>query len=87
LTERFTGYAAVGVSKGTDTLYLNGFGSANLDYAVPITTNSPFDIASVSKQLTAAGIALLTMNGQLLGSSFPILEVCGPALANLISFR
>ena len=58
------GYA-VGISKGTETLYSNGFGSANLDYSIPITTNSSFDIASVSKQFTAACIALLIMDGKL----------------------
>lgn len=58
------GYA-IGISKGTETLYLKGFGSANLDYFIPITTNSSFDIASVSKQFTSACIALLIMDGKL----------------------
>lgn len=58
------GYA-IGISKGTETLYLKGFGSANLDYSIPITTNSSFDIASVSKQFTSACIALLIMDGKL----------------------
>lgn len=58
------GYA-VAISKGVETLYAKGFGSANLDYSIPITTNSSFDIASVSKQFTAACIALLIMDGKL----------------------
>lgn len=58
------GYA-IGILKGTETLYKRGYGSANLDYGIPITPNSSFDIASVSKQFTAACIALLIMDGKL----------------------
>ena len=58
------GYA-IGISKGTKTLYKKGYGSANLDYEIPITPSSAFDIASVSKQFTAACIALLIMEGKL----------------------
>ncbi|MCS3733188.1 CubicO group peptidase (beta-lactamase class C family) [Mucilaginibacter dorajii] len=38
---------------------------ANLDYTLPITPKSAFDIASVSKQFTGACIALLIMDGKL----------------------
>lgn len=57
------GYA-IGILKGAQILYTKGYGSANLDYEIPITPNSSFDIASVSKQFTAACIALLIMNGK-----------------------
>ena len=52
------GYA-IGIIKGQTVLYSKGFGAANLDYGIPITTSSAFDIASVSKQFTAAALALL----------------------------
>jgi CubicO group peptidase (beta-lactamase class C family) len=58
------GYA-IGIVKGTQVLYTKGYGSANLDYELPITPNSSFDIASVSKQFTAACIALLIIEGKL----------------------
>jgi len=58
------GYA-IGIVKATKVLYTQGYGSANLDYLIPITPNSSFDIASVSKQFTAACIALLIMGGKL----------------------
>lgn len=58
------GYA-IGISINGQTLYTNGYGSANLDYNIPITPNSAFDIASVSKQFTAACIALLVLEGKL----------------------
>ncbi len=55
------GYA-IGIVKGTKVLYTKGYGSANLDYEIPITDSSAFDIASVSKQFTAACIALLIID-------------------------
>src|SRR5258707_10162014 len=58
------GYA-IGIVKGTKVLYTKGYGSANLDYNIPITANSGFDIASVSKQFTAACIALLIIDGKI----------------------
>ena len=58
------GYA-VAVVEGQKILYAKGFGSANLDYQLPITVRSGFDIASVSKQFTGACIAVLIMDGKL----------------------
>lgn len=55
------GYA-IGIVKEKKVLYAKGYGSANLDYQIPITSNSAFDIASVSKQFTAACIALLIID-------------------------
>ncbi len=57
------GYA-IGISKDQETLYQQGYGSANLDYSVPITPQSAFSIASVSKQFTAATLALLILEGK-----------------------
>ncbi len=57
------GYA-IGIVKGTKILYTKSYGSANLDYEIPITENSAFDIASVSKQFTAACIALLIIDNK-----------------------
>lgn len=58
------GYA-VAIVKGKQVKYQGNFGLANLDYQLPITPNSAFDIASVSKQFTAACIALLIMDGKI----------------------
>jgi CubicO group peptidase (beta-lactamase class C family) len=58
------GYA-IGIVKESHILYTKGYGSANLDYNIPITANSAFDIASVSKQFTAACIALLIIDGKI----------------------
>lgn len=58
------GYA-MGISKNGKTLYKNGYGAANLDYNIPIETNSAFSIASVSKQFTAACIALLILENKI----------------------
>lgn len=56
---------AIGIIKDTTVLYKSGYGAANLDYSIPIHSNTAFDIASVSKQFTAACIALLIMDGKL----------------------
>ena len=45
--------------------YSRAFGMANLEYDVPLTPQSVFYIASVSKQFMAASIALLAFRGQL----------------------
>jgi len=58
------GYA-VAVVKDQGILFEHCYGLANLDYRIPITPSSAFDIASVSKQFTAACIALLILDGRL----------------------
>ncbi|MEM6805775.1 MAG: serine hydrolase [Bacteroidota bacterium] len=58
------GYA-IGIVKGEQLIYGKGYGSANLDYEIPIGTHSMFSIASVSKQFTGAAIALLIMEGKI----------------------
>lgn len=50
---------AVAVYQDGRTLLAKGYGSANLEYGVPITPATPFIVGSVSKQFTAAAIALL----------------------------
>jgi len=56
---------AVGILKDSTVLFKSGYGAANLDHAIPIDNHTAFDIASVSKQFTAACIALLIMDGTL----------------------
>lgn len=56
---------AVGVSRNGTTLYTRGYGSANLEYDVPITATSIFESGSVAKQFTAAAIELLAQDGKL----------------------
>ena len=45
--------------------YAQGYGSANLEYGIPISPASVFHVASVSKQFTAMAVALLAADGQL----------------------
>jgi len=58
------GYA-VGVIQDGRFVYKKSYGLANLEYNIPITAESKFDIGSISKQFTAAGIALLKLEGKL----------------------
>ena len=50
---------ALGVINNGKLIYTRGYGSANLEYGLPITSKSVFRIGSTSKQFTAMCIALL----------------------------
>lgn len=56
---------AVGVYENGTVAYAKGYGSANIEYGVPITPTTPFISGSVAKQFTAAAIALLVEQGRL----------------------
>lgn len=56
---------ALGVYRDGRIIYKRAYGAADLDHDVPLTTSSVFHVASVSKQFTAASIALLAQDGQL----------------------
>lgn len=53
------------ITKKDSILYIGNFGSADLDKASPISENTIFDIASVSKQFTGMAIALLEEKGEI----------------------
>ena len=53
------------ITKKDTILYIGNFGSADLDKSSPITENTIFDIASVSKQFTGMAIALLEEKGEI----------------------
>jgi len=55
---------AVGVMRGGEPVLMRGYGTANLEYDVPITPSSVFHVASVSKQFTAMAVALLVADGK-----------------------
>jgi CubicO group peptidase (beta-lactamase class C family) len=55
----------VGVFQNGKVAYAKGYGSANIEYAAPITPGTPFIMGSVSKQFTAAAIALLIEDGRI----------------------
>ena len=55
---------ALAVIKNGHVLYKRGYGMANLDYEIPISSKTVFNIASLSKQFTAISIALLARQGK-----------------------
>jgi len=55
---------SVAVSMNDEIVVLKGAGMANLEQGLPITPDSVFLVASVSKQFTAFAIALLASEGQ-----------------------
>jgi len=56
---------ALGVFQNGRVALAKGYGLANIEYGVPITPQTPFIMGSVSKQFTAATIALLVEQGRL----------------------
>lgn len=57
--------AAIAVVKDGEIIYKRGYGMANLEYDIPITPTTIFDIASVSKQFAAFAITTLSHDGKL----------------------
>ncbi len=62
--ENNPGFSVI-ITKKDSVLYVGSHGSSNLDKASPITENTIFDIASVTKQLTGMAIALLEERGKI----------------------
>ncbi len=62
---RDTPGCALGVIRDSEFIYRRGYGMANLEYDIPISSESVFRIGSTSKQFTAMAIALLAESGQI----------------------
>ena len=56
---------AVAAMRDGKILYQRGYGMADLDYNVPITADTVFHVASMSKQFTAAAIVMLAQERKL----------------------
>lgn len=56
---------AVGVMRKGEIVFERGYGMADLEQNVPVTPRTAFLVASISKQFTAASIALLEEQGKL----------------------
>tara|TARA_R110002049_G_scaffold242263_2_gene416085 strand:- start:244 stop:1680 length:1437 start_codon:yes stop_codon:yes gene_type:complete len=56
---------SIAVVKDGQTIFKRGYGSATLEYNVPITPKTIFHVASVSKQFTAFSIYLLKEQGKI----------------------
>ena len=58
------GYA-IGIARHGRLVYARGYGQADLDNGIAITPRTSFHLASLSKQFTAAAVALLILDGKL----------------------
>lgn len=58
------GYA-LGIVKAGELVFARGYGRADLDNNIAITPRTTFHLASLSKQFTAAAVALLILDGKL----------------------
>lgn len=57
--------AAVAIVKDGKVVFLKGYGMADLDHDIPVTPQTVFNIASVSKQFTAFTTYLLAAEGRI----------------------
>lgn len=55
----------IGVIKDSDFILKRSYGSANLEHNIPVSAHSAFNVASLSKQFTAASIALLMLENKI----------------------
>ena len=65
LAERHIPGAAVAVVKNGKVVKMEGYGFASLEFNAPVTTETVFEIGSVSKQITAAAVMLLVEDGKI----------------------
>ena len=56
---------AVGIMQNGKMLFSKAYGLASLEYLVPNTSDTRFNIASVSKQFTGMGMVVLSLQGKL----------------------
>lgn len=56
---------SIAVFKGNEIILEKQYGSSNLDYNIPVTSETVFDIGSIAKQFTAGAILLLEHQGKL----------------------
>jgi CubicO group peptidase (beta-lactamase class C family) len=79
---------ALGVIRDGEFIYRRGYGMANLEHGIALTPQSVFDIASTSKQFTAAVIALLA-EARVVGLDDPLRRYFPefPAWADAITLR
>jgi len=55
---------ALAVARGGKLLKVHGYGVANLEHDVPVTPDTVFELASITKQFTASAIMLLVEEGK-----------------------
>ncbi|MEQ9590897.1 MAG: serine hydrolase domain-containing protein [Parvibaculaceae bacterium] len=71
IDELFDGYSdstpgcSIAASHNSEVIFSKSYGMANLEHNVPLTSLSVFNVASVSKQFTAAAVAMLILEGKL----------------------
>jgi len=63
--ERFGFSGGAVVVRGKDVVLLKGYGQADRARGIPMTTDSVFNLGSITKQFTAAAILTLEMQGKL----------------------
>lgn len=56
---------SIGIARGDALIFAQGFGLANQELNVPVTTDTVFRIGSITKEFTAAAVLLLVEDGRI----------------------
>jgi D-alanyl-D-alanine carboxypeptidase len=64
MAERNIPGAAIAVIRNGKPVKVKAYGLASVEFSAPVTADTVFEIGSVSKQMTAAGIMLLVQDGK-----------------------
>ena len=56
---------ALGIVRDGKVVFAHGYGMADLDHGVPITTKTVFEVGSMTKSITCACLAILMDQGRL----------------------
>src|SRR5438105_4346719 len=57
--------AALSIIQNGKTIKTAGYGLANIEFRAPVNPDTVFEVGSITKQFTAAGILLLAQEGKL----------------------
>ncbi|WP_209388384.1 serine hydrolase domain-containing protein [Rhodohalobacter sp. SW132] len=60
-----TGGCVIGIADHGELIFSNGYGMANLEYGIPLESDSRLMIASISKQFAAAAMLMMEQEGVL----------------------
>lgn len=83
---------AIGIVRGSDPIYLKGYGVRSLQTNEPVTADTLFDIGSCTKAFTSAAIAMLVDEGKMnwddrVDKSIPYFHLSDPFADESVTLR
>ena len=83
---------AIGIVRGTEPVYLKGYGVRSLKTHEPVTADTLFDIGSCTKAFTSASVAMLVDDGKMkwddrVDKSIPYFHLADPLADESVTLR